>query len=203
MSFIESPRFPDSIAFTAVGGPGFSTNVVTLVSGYEARNVNWAEARHTYDLAIPARTQQEVDEINAFFRNAQGKANGFRLRDWSDYSVTKAPAVSTGASPDVVFQMQKTYTSGTVTMVRKITKPVQSTVKVYVNDVLQTSGYSVDQATGLITFTSPPASTVTWSGEFDVPVRFDVDMLRWRVIDRSADGLLYQVEALPVVEVRV
>lgn len=202
MSFIETPRFPDKIAFTAIGGPGFSTTVVTLVSGYEARNINWSETRHSYDLAVPVRNQAEVDVINAFFRSAQGRAKGFRFKDWSDCTTTKALAVSVGASPNVLFQMQKQYVSGATTNERKITKPVSGTVTVYVNNVLQTSGYTVDYTTGAITFTSPPAGAVTWSGEFDVPVRFDVDVLRWRVVDRGTDGLLYQVESLPLIEVK-
>jgi uncharacterized protein (TIGR02217 family) len=203
MSFFESPRFPDNIAFSAMGGPGFSTTVVTLTSGYEARNANWSETRYAYDLALPVRTQSEVDEINAFFRRAQGKALGFRLKDWSDYAVLKNSTASLGLSPDVQWQMRKDYVSGAVTNVRTITKPVSGTVFVYVNNVLQTSGYTVNYATGIITFVSPPVGPVTWTGEFDVPVRFDVDTLKWRVIDRGATGLMYQIESLPLVEVRV
>lgn len=203
MSFIESPRFPDDIGFSAVGGPGFSTNVVTLVSGYESRNVNWASTRYSYDLAIPPRTQAEVDVINAFFRNAQGRANGFRFKDWSDYLATAASTVSLGLSPNTQFQLQKSYVSGSSNNVRKITKPVSGTVQVYVAGVLQTSGYTVNHATGVITFTVAPAGVVTWTGQFDVPVRFDVDTLRWRVLDRDASGLLYQVESLTLMEVRV
>lgn len=206
MSFIETPRFPDRIAFTAMSGPAFSTNVITLVSGFESRNINWSETRHTFDLAIPVRTQTEVEEITAFFRRVYGRANGFRIKDWSDYDVVKASCVSLGNSPDVEYQMRKDYVSGSTTVYRTITKPVSGSVSVYVNDSLQTGGYSVDYTTGIITFDSPPSGSppvVTWSGEFDVPVRFDTDTLKWRVVDRGADGLLYQVDALPLVEVRV
>jgi uncharacterized protein (TIGR02217 family) len=203
MSFIETPRFPDNIGFSAIGGPGFSTNVVTLISGYESRNVNWASTRYSYDLAIPPRTQAEVDVINAFFRNAQGRANGFRFKDWSDYSAQAASTVSLGLSPNTQFQLQKAYVSGSSTSLRKITKPVSGTVQVYVNGVLQTTGYTVNHATGVITFTAAPADVVTWTGQFDVPVRFDVDTLRWRVLDRDANGLLYQIDSLTLIEVRV
>lgn len=203
MSFFESPKFPDNIGFSAIGGPGFSTNVIVLVSGYESRNANWTHTRYSYDLALPARSQSEVDTINAFFRTAQGKAHGFRLKDWADYSASAAPATSLGNSPNLQFQMYKRYTSGAQTNDRKISKPVNGTVSVYVATVLQVSGYSIDYATGIITFSSPPGGAVTWTGEFDVPVRFDIDQLRWRVIDRDSDGLLYQVESLPIVEIRL
>jgi uncharacterized protein (TIGR02217 family) len=50
---------------------------------------------------------------------------------------------------------------------------------VYKNAVLQTTGVSVDAATGLVTFSTPPAAgqVITASFQFDVPVRFDVDRL--------------------------
>jgi uncharacterized protein (TIGR02217 family) len=203
MSFYESPRFPDNIAFSAVGGPKFSTNVIVLVSGYEARNANWTNTRYEYDLAIPPRSQTEVETINAFFRTVQGRAYGFRFKDYADHTATSQPATSVGNSPNLDFQMYKRYTSGAQTNDRKISKPVDGTVFVYVSNVLQTTGFTVDYETGVISFSSAPAGAVTWSGDFDVPVRFDIDALRWRVIDRVSDGLIYQIDSLPLVEVRV
>lgn len=200
MSFIESPSFPDSIGFSAVGGAGFSTNVVTLASGYESRNINWTSSRYGYDLALPVRTQSEVDVINAFFRSCQGRATGFRFKDWSDFQAVKQSTVTLTTK---TFQMQKVYTSGSSTNTRKIQKPVLSTVKIYVANIEATSGWSVDGPSGVITFIDEPSGAVTWSGNFEVPVRFDIDELKWRVVDRGSDGLLYQCEALPLVEVRI
>ena len=50
-------------------------------------------------------------------------------------------------------------------------------MQVYLNNVLQSTGYTVDYNTGLITFSSAPGNTVQVSVacEFDVPVRFDTD----------------------------
>jgi len=204
MSFIESPRFPDVIAFSAVGGPGFSTNIITLASGFESRNINWTSSRYGYDLAIPVRSQAEVNEINAFFRNARGKANGFRFKDYSDFEATDSSVISITTS---TFQLQKVYTSGTETNSRIITKPVADTIHIYVGTAEVDSGFSpgftLDEETGIITFEDEPGGTVTWSGEFDVPVRFDTDILQWRVVDRGSDGLLYQTELLPLVEIRI
>ncbi len=200
MSFFESPRFPDVIAFSAMGGPGFSTSVVTLASGYESRNINWSASRYGYDLAIPVRNQTEVDTINAFFRNARGKANGFRFKDWADFTASVAPTITLTTK---TFQLQKIYASESQINNRLITKPIASTLEVFVNAVKVTSGYTLDASTGILTFTDVPAGAVTWSGEFDVPVRFDTDTLQWRVIDRGSDSLLYQVEQLPLVEVRI
>lgn len=204
MSFIESPRFPDVIAFTAVGGPGFSTNIITLASGYETRNINWTSSRYGYDLAIPVRSQAEVDAINAFFRNTKGKARGFRFKDYSDFEALDGSVITLTST---TFQLQKVYTSGTETNGRIITKPVADTIQIYVGTALVESGfspgYTLDEETGIITFEDEPGGTVTWTGEFDVPVRFDTDLLQWRVVDRGSDGLLYQIEQLPLVEIRI
>ena len=204
MSFIESPRFPDVIAFTAVGGPGFSTNIITLASGYESRNINWTSSRYGYDLAITVRNQAEVYAINAFFRLVKSKENVFRFKDYADFQATNASVISLTSS---TFQLQKVYTSGTETNSRIITKPVGETIHIYVGSGEVGSGFSpgftLDEETGIITFEDEPGGTVTWSGEFDVPVRFDTDMLQWRVVDRGSDGLLYQIEQLPLVEIRI
>jgi uncharacterized protein (TIGR02217 family) len=54
---------------------------------------------------------------------------------------------------------------------------VAGTVKVYLDDVEQLSGWSVDTTTGLVIFSTAPAVgiEVTADFEFDVPVRFDTD----------------------------
>ncbi|MFN7177769.1 MAG: DUF2460 domain-containing protein, partial [Thermaurantiacus sp.] len=62
---------------------------------------------------------------------------------------------------------------------RLIAKPVTGTVKIYRGGVEATSGWTVNTATGLVTFTTAPTSgvQVTADFEFDVPVRFDSDQM--------------------------
>jgi uncharacterized protein (TIGR02217 family) len=54
----------------------------------------------------------------------------------------------------------KRYPSESVTEVRAISKPVAGTVRVYLADVEQLSGWSVDVTAGLITFGTAPAAGV-------------------------------------------
>jgi uncharacterized protein (TIGR02217 family) len=65
------------------------------------------------------------------------------------------------------------------------------------------TAHSVDTATGVITIASAPAAAnVTWSGEFDVPMRFDVDRLERRLVARTPSrGLLQEWASIPIVEV--
>ena len=44
---------------------------------------------------------------------------------------------------------------------------------------------------------------MTWTGEFDVPARFDTDLMAITVVTKSAQGdLLEAWESIPIVELR-
>ncbi len=63
---------------------------------------------------------------------------------------------------------------------RKITRPKRGTVRIYLNGTLktETTHYTINYATGVVTFLSAPGSgvKVQWAGQFWVPVRFDSDL---------------------------
>jgi len=66
--------------------------------------------------------------------------------------------------------------------------------------ILQSSGYTLNLTTGIVTFSAAPGSGVAVSAdyEFDVPVRFDTDKLAAR-----ADGPnIYVWDSIPIVETR-
>lgn len=199
MAFIET-QFPTDISYGSSGGPEYSTDVVMSQSGYEQRNVNWAQARAKFNVAHGVKTQSQLDALIAFFRARKGRAYGFRFKDWTDYTAT-GQWIGTGNGSQTVFQLQKLYTSGGVNEYRTITKPVSGTVAVYKNAVLQTSGYTVNTATGAVTFSVAPAAavSVTADFEFDVPVRFDTDRLS-AVLDSFG---VHSWQDIPLVEVRV
>lgn len=200
MAFVEI-AFPSDIAYGSSGGPEYSTDIVITHGGYEQRNINWSQARAKYNVAHGVKTQAQLDALIAFFRSRKGRADGFRFKDWSDYKAV-AQVIGTGNGTNKIFQLVKTYSSGSVTETRTITKPVASTLTVYVNAVLQAgAAYTLDSTTGKITFVTAPAgaAVITADFEFDVPVRFDTDRL-------SATLDSYGVNSwsdIPLVEVRV
>ena len=175
MSFVET-QFPTNISLGAIGGPGFSTDVVTLASGDEQRNINWTAARRRYSVGHAIQDRIEFDDLIAFFTARRGKGVGFRFKDWSDYSVTDQE-IGIGDAAETDFQLIKTYSSGGVEIDRTITKPVTGTLTIYFDDVEQVSGWTVDTTTGIVTFSSAPGGSVviTADFEFDVPCRFDQD----------------------------
>lgn len=198
MSFHEV-RFPEDISFGSSGGPEFFTSIVSTSGGFEQRNINWSKARARYNVLHAVKNQTQIDELLAFFRARQGKAYGFRFKDWADYSAS-AQAIGTGNGSNKNFQLTKTYGTGT-SYVREIKKPVSGSVAVYVNGVLQTTGVAVSSTTGVVTFTTAPAvaAAVTANFEFDVPARFDVDYLP---VSFDADGI-NTIRDIQLVEVRL
>lgn len=191
-------RLPIDIERGALGGPGFKTTVTPLTSGQEQRNIDWDKTRGSWDVGYGLMKQDDisldatVDIILAFFYARQGRAHGFRFRDWSDFKVgdfsnptTDNQSIGTGDDSTVAFQIFKRYSSGGVDYDRNITAVVASTFAVLIDDVLQTetTHYTIDLLTGIVTFVTAPAAAedVQVALEFDVPVRFDTDIMNLNV----------------------
>lgn len=193
MNFLEE-RLPTALSLGIQGGPLFSTTVVSTKGGHEKRNQNWSLARDRYNLAYAIKKESDWATVIDLFRNARGRLSGFRLKDWSDYKSTAdmsgtitatdqlirntVTGLTVGDGTTKTFQLQKTYTFGAETVARDIVKPVSATTLASVNDV-STVLFSIDLATGIITFDTAPGNglNVKAGFEFDVPVRFDIDWL--------------------------
>jgi len=177
MAFHEV-RFPDNISRGARGGPERRTQIVELASGDEERNASWANSRRRYDVAYGIRRADDLAAVVAFFEARNGRLHGFRFKDWTDYQAL-AQLIGQGDGVTKTFQLVKTYASGGEVETRVITKPVSGTVKIYRDGVEAVSGWSVNTATGLVTFNVAPSSgvQVTADFEFDVPARFDSDQM--------------------------
>ncbi|GLS80925.1 DUF2460 domain-containing protein [Paracoccus marinus] len=207
MAFHEV-RFPDSISRGARGGPERRTQIVELASGAEERNASWANSRRRYDVAYGIRRADDLAAVVAFFEARNGRLHGFRFKDWADFKsclpsqtpVSTDQPIGAGNGSTNTFQLAKRYTSGAQSWTRAITKPVAGTVAIALNGTPQASGWSVSTTTGLITFTTAPAAgvAITAGFEFDVPVRFDTD-----VLDVTLDlERLGSITSIPLVEIR-
>ena len=183
MAFHEI-QFPPRIAYGASGGAEFSTSISTTFAGFEQRNINWRKSRGKWDISTGIKTKSDMDSVIVFFRARYGKAHGFRFKDWSDYQAI-GQVLGTGNGTITAFQLVKNYISGASSYARQIKKPVAGTFQIYLNAVLQTSGFTINTTTGVITFLTAPTSGVVVSSdfEFDVLVRFDTDQISVR-----ADG---------------
>lgn len=198
MAAFDDVRLPIEVERGATGGPGFMTSIITMSSGNEQRNQDWIEARGVWNIAYGTDERSYFQEILSFFYARRGRARGFRFRDWSDYEIDYA--IGTGDGNEQDFQIVKIYEgAGPHPYVRVITRPVASTVRVFLNDVEQMSGWTL-QPGGIIRFAVAPADTVEVSVmcDFDVPVRFDVDNLNINLEWQGAGA----VETVQLVELR-
>ena len=206
MAFYESPRFPERIAYGAVGGPAWQTTVVVTASGREVRNSAWTYPLHRWDVSQGINSASDFDTLRAFFLTVRGRLHGWRFKDWTDYSATHTTGLVSGITSKT-FQLVKRYTSGSQTLDRKISKPIASgfVLKDSGTPLVLTTDYTISTVTGIVTTViDRTAANLTWAGEFDVPMRFDTDHLQARVEGRSvAKGLLHAWDSIPIVEVRL
>lgn len=210
MAFHEV-RFPVDLSFGAVGGPERRTDIVTLTSGFEERNTPWAHSRRRYDAGLGLRSLDDLEGMVAFFEARRGQLHGFRWKDWSDFK-SCAPSAVVSNTDQILgqgdelrdsFELEKAYVSGGTDYRRPISKPVDGTVVVAIDEtgLVQGADFEVDLTEGLITLATPPAvgQVVTAGFEFDVPVRFDTDRIAISVSTFQAG----QVPDVPVVELRI
>jgi uncharacterized protein (TIGR02217 family) len=168
---------------------GSSTRVKDLKNGHERRNANWTGRKRRYTARYAGWTFEMREDLIAQNEVAEGMLYSFRFKDWLEWRVT-GQSLGVAPSGTAAVQLVKTYTKGSTTKTRNITKPRGSTVTVYQADG---SGNPVakpgtlDENTGL--FTPSTAWTagraLTWTGEFDVCVRFATDEPEFILPDRE------------------
>jgi uncharacterized protein (TIGR02217 family) len=208
MSDFQEVRFPLGLSFGSTGGPERRTEIVTLGSGYEERNAVWAQARRRWDAGLGLRSLDDVHALIAFFEARMGRLYGFRWRDWTDWK-SCAPSgrpsptdceIGSGDGVRTSFALAKTYVSGPSSLRRMIVKPVAGTVRVGI-DGAETQGFSVNPATGVVTFDAAPrmGAQVTAGFEFDTPARFDTDRIEVNLAAFEAGS----IPSVPVIEVKL
>lgn len=205
----DNVRFPVFISLGSSGGPTRRTEIVVTGSGAEERNSRWADSKRVYNAGYGIRSLDDLHAVIGFFEERRGKLHGFRWKDHRDFkscapSASISPldqALGTGNGTNAAFQLVKKYGTGLRDYIRTITKPVSGTVRAAVNGV-ETSAFSVNTLTGIITFTAgsiPAAGAAVTAGfEFDVPVRFDTDELRVNLTLFDAG----EIPEIPIVEIR-
>lgn len=199
----DDVRFPIAIGRAASVTPAFSTQIVTTASGVEQRNADWADARLSFDAGPGVRGEAELHALIAFFRARRGAAIGFRFTDPFDNSsnaMTGEPgaadqAIGTGDGVTAEFALVKHYGG----QMRRITRPVEGSVRVSVNGVERIGGWTLGDK-GVIAFDEPPAegAAVAAGFRFDVPVRFAEDRLSVSLATFAAG----EAPSVPLIEIR-
>ena len=209
-------RIDEDIERGATGGPSFRTIIQRAPkSAKEVRVQDWQYALRQWQIGYSAGHERNrnivSDKILTFFLERRGRLHSFRFRDWTDYQAVRAHFhARTGPAANVSTQLGIWY--GTVNPYwRKITKPVAGTISIYVNNagnvpraatVVPPASYSIDYLTGIATiqasvFGASTTSHLYWSGEFDLPVRFDTDDFEQRVANINSVSM----NRFPIIEV--
>lgn len=159
--------FPTNISYGVRGGPAWNTSTIKRSSGHEQRIKRWSTPLWSFpDVAQHAREKSLIDDLYDFFISVgEGSANSFLFKDWADYTVLVADgrlgtlAIGTGLP---TYQLYKRYTYGARTFDRAITKPKASSLTVYKGGVAQTetTHYTVDTTTGIVTFVASTTKSV-------------------------------------------
>ena len=189
----STARFPVGISQHATGGPQFQVSVGRVDGGAEYRNTAWSQRLARYEVAHSVRTQADFDTLLTFYMSVGGRLHTFPFKDWADYAATASQGVFVMLT-STTFQAYKSYAQGGLTHLRKIIKP-RATMTV-------TGGSSpvVDYTTGIVTVAS--GTPTAWAGEFDVPCRFDTDVMQAEIIDGTPTNRIMGWNSIPIVEVR-
>lgn len=183
MAHFNDLLLPFDIELGAVYGPEFDTDVARMRSGREVRN-RTRDAICRGDLSYAPRLQADYAELLKIFYACNGKLHSFRFKDWGDFTCALTEGV-VAAIDSTHFQLQKSYAHGSHAELRTIQQPIASgfVLKDGATTLTVTTDYTVDTATGIVTAGGERvAGNLTWSGEFDNAVRFDVDRMptSWR-----------------------
>lgn len=201
MAFVESPSFPETIAWTATGGPRWSTDLFDTQGGYEGRNENWSHYRAKFDVGLVNKSLAETRALLSFFNAvARGRARSFRFKNLvNDDYYGGDEAIGTGDGADLTFQLVRRYTSAAETYDKPIYKPIAGTVTCKLAGV-STTAFTVDTTTGIVTFSVAPGVgvAITASFLFELPMRFDTDGFECTRVDPD----LFSWPSIQLVEVR-
>lgn len=172
---------------------------VSSANGIESINIVWDRTKREYDIATIPLQRADWDYLESIHEITEGGAYGFLMEDPKDFHSTSITAVTqtSGRVADLgggTYQAFKRYTNLASTRYkdRKITRPNVIGFELYVSGVLQTSGYSVDGTTGIITITAAPsAANVEWRSRFYVPVHFQSDVMDWTLEAAGPEEVRY------------
>jgi uncharacterized protein (TIGR02217 family) len=205
------PTLP-GLGWSVSKAPRFATRIQRAVSGRELRVIDQPNPIWTWTLTYsllrdehdtraasgPGVGYDELRTLMGFFLQQQGAYQPFLLDDPTDDQAS-AQAIGTGDGGTTVFQLVRTMGAALPAggFAEPITAP-NAISTIYFDGVRQsTSGYSVDPATGLITFTTPPPAGQLITVDFTY-------YFRVRFADDSAEfeNFLYQLWALKQVKLQ-
>lgn len=180
MSNAVFPVLP-GLTWNRTKNPQFQNKTQVATSGKQTRVAYWSFPIWSFVLVYEflrdqGPTYDELNTIRDFFLSRQGSYDSFLYTDPDDNAVTGV-GFGTGDGSTKAFQLIRPIkTNG-------FAEPIQNlngAPSIYVNGVLQSSGYTVG-TTGIVTFTTAPAlgAVLTWTGSYYYRVHFKQDITQF------------------------
>ena len=174
---MTEPAFPalPGLGWSVTKAPRFAARVQRAATGRELRvldqpyplwtwTLTYTLLRDKWDRRGPGGLGAGYDELRTlagFFLQQQGAFAPFLFDDPADDAVTGQP-IGTGDASTSAFQLVRSMAG----FAEPISAP-NSVSAIYLNGVLQSpSGYSIDPATGLVTFVTPPPAGQAITADF-------------------------------------
>jgi uncharacterized protein (TIGR02217 family) len=199
------PSLP-GLGWSVTKAPRFATRIQRAVSGREVRlldqpmpiwswTLTYTLLRDRWDVrggAGPGAGHDELRTLMGFFLQRQGAFQPFLFDDPTDDQVT-GQLIGTGDGGTSVFQLVRTMNGFS----EPIAAP-NAVSAVYFNGIVQSpANYTIDAATGLVSFTAPPpaAQAVTADFTYWFRVRFADDSTEF-------ENFLYQLWSLKQIKLQ-
>lgn len=164
--------------------PIWNTVVQKSVSGKQTRIGRYTSPLYKWTITfnvVRSGSYNEFQQLFGFFNARQGMLDTFLYQDADDNSVT-GQTLSTGDGTTAAFQFVRSLGG----FIEPILAPnMAGTIHIYLNGVLQTTGYTVtgwgSSSPGVVTFASAPGSGVAITADFTYywPVCMDADTLEF------------------------
>lgn len=176
-----------------------STNISVHGNGQESRKGLWAVPRQEWDIGPGVRTIKTMRLVEAFHAVLGGPRDSFLFHNFLYHTTGQAAAlkdrrpaaitkddqiIGTGDAVEVAFQMVITFSTPLGATVQKNITRIKGTPLIALDGVFQDPAaspppYTLNAATGIVTFASPPGDGVVISAGFEyyIRVRFLSDRL--------------------------
>jgi len=163
MSSDVYPVLP-GLTYTVHRQPTWKTQIQTSISGRETRIRRWLFPKYQYSLAYEFLRETtpltEFSTLLGFFNEHGGSFDTWLFDDVDDNSIANQQ-IGVGDGTDKTFQLVRSFGG----FVDPVTAP-NAVSAVYINGVLQASGWSVDSSTGILTFVTAPGAGLSIAATF-------------------------------------
>jgi uncharacterized protein (TIGR02217 family) len=181
MAFDNSAVFPLGVKNEHIT-PVWSSSIAKMGGGTEVRNAWWSDPLRRIEFDLGVITLANFHTFEKHFNARRGRLRGFPYQSKTKFQAT-TEAVGTGDGATAAFQLQVAEGDASNAYAREIYKVVALSETVFVNAVAKTrtTHYTINNNTGLITFTGGNIPTggqvITATFQFYIPVRYDMDSI--------------------------